>query len=54
MYRLVKLYERDHYAEFVRSDWHALLQDAGLEVRDDRALLRGNARVLIATLRKEH
>lgn len=47
VYRFVKLYERDHYAEFVRSDWHALLRDAGLEAKDERWLLGGNVRVVV-------
>lgn len=47
-FRLVSLYERDHYPEFVRSDWHRLLRGAGVEVEEDRSLLGGNVRVLIA------
>ena len=48
VYRLVRLYERDHYADFVRSDLHALLHGAGIGVRDERRALLGGARILVA------
>ena len=35
VYHLVKLYERDNYAEFVRSDLHAMLDRAGLTARTE-------------------
>lgn len=46
-YRVVKLYERDHYASFVRSDVGALLESAGIDVWQERSALAGVARILI-------
>jgi len=46
-FRLVRLYERDHYAEFVRSDLPALLEGAGIAVRTDRRALLGNVRIVV-------
>jgi ubiquinone/menaquinone biosynthesis C-methylase UbiE len=46
VYRFVKLYERDHYAEFVRSDLDALIEGAGFEVREHRKALLGAARIV--------
>ncbi len=48
-YHFVKLYERDHYPDFVRSDLHALLRGAGLELRSDRKALSGVARIVTAS-----
>ena len=45
-FHLVKVYERDCYAGFVKSDWRAMLERAGVEVLDDRPALRGMARVM--------
>lgn len=45
--RLVRLYERDHYAEFVRSDLPALLEGVGIAVRTERRALLGNVRILV-------
>jgi len=45
--RLVSLYERPHYAEFVRSDLPALLEGIGIAVRADRRALLGNARIVV-------
>jgi demethylmenaquinone methyltransferase/2-methoxy-6-polyprenyl-1,4-benzoquinol methylase len=45
-FTFVKVYERDSYAGFVKSDWRALLEEAGVEVLDDRPALRGMARVM--------
>jgi len=45
-FHFVKVYERDCYAGFVKSDWRALLEDAGVKVLDDRPALRGVARVM--------
>jgi demethylmenaquinone methyltransferase/2-methoxy-6-polyprenyl-1,4-benzoquinol methylase len=44
--RLVKLYERDHYEDFIRSDLRALLRRVGIEVRGERRSLRGAARIM--------
>lgn len=46
VYHFVKLYERDHYANFVRSDWEHLLRSAGLEILEERPTLHGLAKVL--------
>jgi len=46
VYEAVKLYERDHYAEFVKSDVAALVESAGFEIRDQRPVLAGAARIL--------
>jgi hypothetical protein len=40
-FHFVKLYERDHYAEFVRSDLRALLRRVGVEVEAQRSGLAG-------------
>ena len=46
VYRLVKLYERDLYADFIRSDLPALLRGAGVRVEEDRQVLRGTVRIV--------
>lgn len=46
-YHIVKLYERDHYATFVRSDVAGLIESAGLRVSDDRLVLGGLARIMV-------
>lgn len=43
VYHLVKLYERDNYAEFVRSDLHAMLNRAGLAARTEARVAPGTA-----------
>jgi ubiquinone/menaquinone biosynthesis C-methylase UbiE len=45
--RLVSLYERDHYVEFVHSDVGALLKDAGIMPSEQHRALLGNAQVVI-------
>ena len=45
VFELVKLYERDHYAEFVRSDLGASLRKAGIHTKRYRAALLGTVRV---------
>jgi ubiquinone/menaquinone biosynthesis C-methylase UbiE len=45
VYHIVKLYERDQYAEFVRSDLRALLRDAGVDVQAPRPVLGGIATI---------
>ena len=44
---VVELYERDHYAEFIRTDVRAFLEQAGVSVREERRGLGGIARVLV-------
>ena len=46
-YHIVKLYERDHYATFVRSDLAAVLESAGIRVSDDRLAVGGLARITV-------
>ena len=45
-FHFVKLYEPEYYADFVKSDWRALLEDGGVEVMGDRPALRGTARIM--------
>lgn len=44
--RAVKLYERDHYEDFVRCDPRAMLREAGIEPRSDLRVLGGVATVV--------
>jgi len=46
VYKAIKLYERDHYATFVKSDIVALLESAGIEISEQRPALAGVARIL--------
>lgn len=46
LYRLIKLYERDRYVDFIRSDLRALLQRMGIEARDERSVLLGAVRIV--------
>lgn len=41
-YHIVKLYERDHYEDFVRRDMRGLLAKAGVRLRDTRSRLLGS------------
>lgn len=41
VYQLVRLYERDNYEEFIRSDLHSGLERAGIAVVTDRLLRPG-------------
>ena len=45
---MISLYERDHYADFVRSDLGAALEQAGLTVISRRPALRGVATVIVS------
>jgi ubiquinone/menaquinone biosynthesis C-methylase UbiE len=53
LFQLVKLYERDRYVDFIRSDLPALLREAGIEVGDDRAVLLGAVRIVTGSRRVE-
>jgi demethylmenaquinone methyltransferase/2-methoxy-6-polyprenyl-1,4-benzoquinol methylase len=46
VFHIVKLYERDHYASFVRSDLNAFLLNAGVDPSEHRPALRGLAKIL--------
>ncbi len=48
VYRAVKLYEREHYAEFIRSDLPAALESAGLHLHAIHSLFIGAVRVVVA------
>lgn len=48
VYHVVKLYERDHYVDFVRADLAALLARSGMSVLTEHRALLGAARVVIA------
>ena len=50
VFHIVKLYERDHYAEFVRSDLQALLRRCGIEPIIDRPMLGGIARIVVGSV----
>lgn len=47
VFRAVKLYEGELYADFMRSDLDALLRAAGIEPRGHRSALRGLARITL-------
>jgi demethylmenaquinone methyltransferase/2-methoxy-6-polyprenyl-1,4-benzoquinol methylase len=53
VYSAVKVYERDHYAQFMRTDLLALLEGLGMHVRTVRHALFGVARVVVASKRDE-
>lgn len=47
LYHVVKLYERDHYVDFIQSDLRTLLQGAGIQigVERERLMLLGAVRI---------
>lgn len=47
VFQTIKLYEGDHYANFMRSDLDAHLRAAGIEPETHRTALRGLARIVI-------
>jgi hypothetical protein len=50
VFHVVKLYERDHYAEFVHSDLLGLLRRCRIEPKIDRRVLGGIARVVVGAV----
>jgi ubiquinone/menaquinone biosynthesis C-methylase UbiE len=55
LYHVVKLYERDHYVDFIQSDLRALLQRAGFQISDEQERLRVLGAVRIVTgVRRAH
>ncbi len=46
VYRFVSLYESQYYKKFIYSDLHGLLEKAGIEIKDQRKMLLGAARIL--------
>jgi demethylmenaquinone methyltransferase/2-methoxy-6-polyprenyl-1,4-benzoquinol methylase len=49
VYHAVKLYEGDHYADFIRSDLDGTAHDVGIVVRENRPVLFGVGRLLIGS-----
>jgi ubiquinone/menaquinone biosynthesis C-methylase UbiE len=49
VFHFVKLYERDHYVDFIGSDLRALLQRRGIELREDRPAVLGAVRIVIGS-----
>lgn len=47
VYRIVRLYERDHYTDFVHADLAALLARSRISFRSEHRVLLGVARVVI-------
>ena len=47
VYHVVKLYERDHYVDFVHADLGALLARSGIAIVAEHRALLGAARVVI-------
>jgi ubiquinone/menaquinone biosynthesis C-methylase UbiE len=47
VYEIVRFYEDDHYGEFVQLDLGAVLARKGIELRDERSVLAGAARVWV-------
>jgi demethylmenaquinone methyltransferase/2-methoxy-6-polyprenyl-1,4-benzoquinol methylase len=52
VFRFVKLYERDCYAEFVQSDLDALARSAGIQLGEHRSVLLGAAMIVIGRSRE--
>jgi demethylmenaquinone methyltransferase/2-methoxy-6-polyprenyl-1,4-benzoquinol methylase len=50
VFHVVKLYERDHYAEFTHSDLPALLRRCGIEPIVDLLALSGIARIVVGSV----
>jgi demethylmenaquinone methyltransferase/2-methoxy-6-polyprenyl-1,4-benzoquinol methylase len=46
IYRLVRLYERDYYTEFIKSDLGGLLRQVGIEIVQSHPVLLGAARII--------
>lgn len=49
IYHLVRLYEGEYYTTFIKSDLRALLQAAGIEVRNELKILLGAGKILTGT-----
>ena len=46
IYRFVRLYEREYYSRFIKSDLEALLRKSGIEIKEELRVLLGAGRVL--------
>jgi demethylmenaquinone methyltransferase/2-methoxy-6-polyprenyl-1,4-benzoquinol methylase len=51
VYQAVRLYERERYAEFIRSDLGAFLRGLGLDAREERSALLGAVRIVVLSNR---
>lgn len=46
VHHLIRLYEAGYYSEFIKSDLEALIQEAGIEIRQKSHLLLGGVRII--------
>ncbi|OGO23277.1 MAG: hypothetical protein A2144_12065 [Chloroflexi bacterium RBG_16_50_9] len=46
VYHFVRLYEREYYSRFIKSDLEALLRKSGIEVKEELRVLLGAGRIL--------
>ena len=46
VYHCVRLYEREYYSRFIKSDLEALLRKSGVEIREERRAILGAVRIL--------
>ena len=46
IYRFVRLYEREYYSRFIKSDLEALLRKSGIEIKEELRVLLGAGRIL--------
>ncbi|MBI4303242.1 MAG: methyltransferase domain-containing protein [Chloroflexi bacterium] len=46
IYRFVRLYEREYYSRFIKSDVEALLRKSGIEIKEELRVLLGAGRIL--------
>jgi hypothetical protein len=49
VFDVVKLYERSQYVNFIQSDLHSLLGNAGIDVRRERHELFGIVRIVVGS-----
>ncbi len=46
VYHFVKIYEKEYYSKFIKSDLKALLRKSGIEIREDLPILLGAGKIL--------
>lgn len=46
VYNFIRLYEGEYYNAFIKSDFEALLRNSGVEIVEQRRVLRGAARII--------
>ena len=49
VFDVVKLYERDQYVNFIRSDLHGLLRSAGIDIQAEHYALFGIVRIVVGS-----